>query len=130
MISNQWQSDASIGWLPQWMDALRHMGKPVGLVVRLPCGGPLTFAVLPVMREWSACVQVPSSTMLIWLTPPPVDEVKYYKWRSGGPHVWPSEWIRVLAPVAAEVGLLRPAGPAYLLDLYSIALGEAGNDTY
>ena len=68
-------------------------------------------------------VQVPPSTLLVWLSPPPRDTTKYSNW-SGRPASWPAEWIHMFARVAGDVGLLKPAGPAHHVDLYGIALGE------
>lgn len=67
-------------------------------------------------------MQVPPSTLIVWLSPPPWDTVKYMRWSGQAPGL-PGEWIHIFARVAGDVGLLRPAGPARHVDLYSIALG-------
>jgi hypothetical protein len=64
-------------------------------------------------------LQVPPSTTLVWLSPPPRHAIK-------APHYvdLPAEWIRLYNRVAVDLGFTYPAGPAHHLDLYTLALGE------
>ena len=56
--------------------------------------------------------------MVVWLSPPPWDMQRNYK-----PDI-PPEWVHVYARMAADLGFFYPTGPAYHLDLYSLALGN------
>jgi hypothetical protein len=64
-------------------------------------------------------LQVPDTTQLVWLSPPPRNTVKAPTW--GG---LSAEWIRLYNGVAVDLGFTYPAGPAHHLDLYTLGIGE------
>ena len=71
------------------------------------------------MSEWMMHLQVPPSTLLVWLSPHPRDMAK------GLPKPeLPAAWLHVYARMAADLGFFYPTGPVHHLDLYSLALGK------
>jgi hypothetical protein len=66
-------------------------------------------------------MQVPPSTVLFWMSPPPRHAIKAPSYVD-----LPTEWIRLYVRTAVDLGFMKPSGPAYYLDLNSIAFGEEG----
>ena len=65
------------------------------------------------------CAQVPASTALFWMSPPPRHAIKAPTYVD-----LPTEWIRLYVRTAVDLGFMKPSGPAYYIDLNSIAFGE------
>jgi hypothetical protein len=62
--------------------------------------------------------RMPSSTLLIWLSPPPQSTLDSLP----KPDL-PAEWAPVFARVAGDLGFHYPRGPAHHLDMLHLALG-------